>query len=85
MSERWRELRDKEAEERTADAERLLVDRAIIHAVVVPHTDACDSANVLRLTLDDGSVVAIEGNYGGYTGHSCDEYVECISIDEVPR
>lgn len=80
----WRAIRDEEVEERTADADRLLVDRAIVHAVVVPHDDSCDSANVLRLTLDDGSVVDITGGYGGYTGDSCDEYVEVISIDAYP-
>jgi hypothetical protein len=74
--------RDADAERLTGDAQRLLVGNTIVHAQVVPHTEGCDSANVLRLTLDNGKVIDIEGSYGGYTGESCDEYVERLSIEE---
>lgn len=42
------------------------------------------SPNVLRLTLDNGDVIDIEGAYSGYSGRSCDEYVEIIDIRKVP-
>lgn len=80
----WRAKRAATLERLTDAASALLVGRAVVHVVAVPHDDECDGANVLRLTLDDGSVVDIEGNYGGYTGRSCDEYVEFISIAKVP-
>ena len=76
--------RDAELERLTETATSLLVDRAVVHVVALPHDDSCDGSNVLRLTLDDGSVIDITGGYGGYTGHSCDEYAELISIDKVP-
>lgn len=81
----WRTERGEDLAQIVENAERLLLDRAIVHVAAVPHDDDCDSANVLRLTLDDGSVVDITGGYGGYSGHSCDEYVELISVDEVPK
>lgn len=84
-SEAWREQRTEKLEQLTDVAHDLLVDRTVVHVVAVPHMDECDSANVLRLTLDNGVVVDIEGTYGGYTGHSHDEYVEYIEIHEVPR
>lgn len=74
-----------ELEALTESAERLLVDRTVVHVAAVAHDDSCDATNVLRLTLDDGSVVDITGGYGGYTGWSCDEYRELISIDKVPE
>lgn len=81
----WREKRQARLDELTERASDLLVDRAVVHVVAVPHDDECDSANVLRLTLDDGSVVDVEGSYGGYTGNSCDEYIEFVSIERVPK
>ena len=83
--ESWREKRDEELQGITDAAEALLVDRAVVHAQALPHDDDCDGTNVLRLTLDDGTVVDITGSYGGYTGRSCDEYVELISVDRVPK
>lgn len=84
LTEAWRDDRDTDLQQLTDAAHDLLVDRTVVHVVAVPHDDGCDGANVLRLTLDDGSVVDITGGYGGYTGNSCDEYVELISIDRVP-
>lgn len=80
----WRTERDLELDAITEAADALLVDRTVVHVRAVPHDDACDGTNVLRLTLDDGSVVDITGGYGEYTGLSCDEYAERISIDKVP-
>jgi hypothetical protein len=80
----WIEERDAELEALTETASSLLVGREVVHVVALPHNDACDGANRLRLTLSDGSLVDIDGGYGRYTGHSCDEYVELISIDKVP-
>lgn len=84
MIERIRTQRDAELVQLADAATDILVDRTVVHATAVPHDDDCDSPNVLRLTLDDGTVVDITGGYGGYTGHSCDEYVEYVSIDRVP-
>jgi hypothetical protein len=84
LSEERRRERETELDALTEAAEALLVDRAVVHVKAVPHDDDCDSPNVLRLTLDDGSVIDITGGYGGYSGASCDEYVELISIDKVP-
>ena len=83
-AEKWRVERDEELEQLTDAASALLLDRTVVHAVALAHADECDSTNVLRLTLDDGSVVDITGGYGGYTGRSCDEYIELISVDKVP-
>jgi hypothetical protein len=30
--------------------------------------------------MTDGSTFYIEGGYGGYTGKSCDEYIETINV-----
>ena len=82
--ESWKDERDTELQQLTDDATALLADRTVVHVVAVPHSDECDGTNVLRLTLDDGSIIDITAGYGGYTGRSCDEYVEVISIDRVP-
>lgn len=47
---------------------------------LMKHDENCDSVNVLRLVMSDGSVFDIIGGYGGYTGKSCDEYVEIITV-----
>lgn len=47
------------------------------------HQTDCDSKNVLVLTMSDDSTYEIEGGYGGYTGRSCDEYIETIEIRRV--
>ncbi len=80
----WRTQRTEQLEELQDRAYELLVDRTIVGVNALPHLDECDSPNVLRLTLDDGSKVDIEGHYGGYSGRSCDEYVELLDIREVP-
>ncbi len=80
----WRARRDQELAELADRASALLLDRAVVGVQAVPHLDECDSPNVLRLTLDDGSIVDIEGGYGGYSGRSCDEYVEIIDVRRVP-
>lgn len=74
----WRAERDAELVVLEDSAEALLLDRCIVAVTAVPHMDECDSPNVLRLALDDGSVVDIIGGYGGYSGRSCDEYIELI-------
>lgn len=80
----WRAQRDADLEQITENAESLLVDRTVVHVQAVAHDPNSDCTNVVRLTLDDGSVVDITGGYGGYSGRSCDEYVELISVDRVP-
>jgi hypothetical protein len=60
-----------------------LVGLTIQNAEVVPHSEHCDSVNVLRLTMTNGAVYEITGGYGGYTSRSCDEYVEVISVEKV--
>jgi hypothetical protein len=86
MSERasWQVQRDEDAEQQSEDAYALLVDKTIVHAQVMPHGDGCDCLPRLRLTLSDGTVVDIEGGYGGYTGHSCDEYPMLVSVARMP-
>lgn len=80
MSEDWRAQRDADAAEGTVKARDLLVGRTIVDAAITPHMDECDGVNVLRLALSDGTNVSVTGSYGGYTGHSCDEYIEFVSI-----
>lgn len=84
MSDKWRVERDAELERLTDKAYALLVDRTVVHVVALSHDDDCDATNRLRLTLDNAVVVDIDGAYGEYTGNSCDEYIELISIDQVP-
>ena len=40
----------------------------------------CDSMNVLELSFSDDTTAQIVGGYKGYSGNSCDEYVETIEI-----
>jgi hypothetical protein len=75
----WRQEQENGLIERTAQAQGL-VGKTIAYAVVVPHSDACDAENVLRLTMTDGSEWHITGGYGGYTGNSCDEYFEWVRV-----
>jgi hypothetical protein len=60
-----------------------LIGKTIVAVKLKKHLDSCDSVNVLLLTMTDGSVFEIAGGYGGYTGNSCDEYVETISIKQI--
>jgi hypothetical protein len=62
------------------DAAQPLVGRTIASAVVRGHSAACDAENVLVLTMTDGTTWEVVGDYGGYTGKSCDEYVELIEV-----
>lgn len=52
---------------------------------IIGHDPACDSQNVLVLTMTDGSVFHIIGGYGGYTGESCDEYIETIEVKKLRK
>lgn len=81
ISTRAKQERDEELEELAMRANDCLTGRTIVAIDARPHNPDCDSANVLVLHLDDGSFVNIEGGYGGYTGDSCDEYVETLSIE----
>lgn len=47
------------------------------------HDPRCDSKNILVLEMTDGSLFEIEGGYGGYTGKSCDEYIETIKVNQL--
>ena len=67
-------------EGRTLDAQ-ILVGKTIATAEVVGHDPTCDGENVLRLVCTDGTSIDVFGGYGGYTGESCDEYFELITVD----
>lgn len=56
----------------------------ILKAKIVKHDPNCDSKNVLVLTTNKG-VFEIEGTYGGYTGKSCDEYIEVINLSKIVK
>lgn len=60
---------------------QVLVGATIESAKVQGHQEDCDGVNQLVLETTKGTFI-IEGSYGGYTGHSCDEYFEVISIKE---
>lgn len=82
-AETWVVERDEELAEITEKAHRLMVGREIESVVAKSHSPACDATNVLLVTFTDGASVEIHGGYGGYTGNSCDEYVELIDVREV--
>jgi hypothetical protein len=42
-----------------------------------------DDEPFLILYMSDGSIFRLEGNYGGYTGSSEDEYYRYISIENI--
>ncbi len=66
--------------------EEKLIGHTIVNAEIKGHSEHCDGLNVLVLTMEDGSVFSVIGSYGGYTGHSCDEYPEHISVRlDVPE
>lgn len=60
-----------------------LIGKKIKSAVIIGHSLGCDSENVLVLKMTDGSIFHITGGYGGYTGKSCDEYIETIAVEQV--
>lgn len=62
-----------------------LIGKTIKRAYLKGHSENCDSINVLVIEMNDGSIFEIEGGYGGYTGKSCDEYIETIDIREKVR
>ena len=70
------EARLKEANLRVQE----LIGKTVLTAYVVSHKPDCDASNLLVLQMSDGSVFEIEGGYGGYSGDSCDEFIELISI-----
>lgn len=57
-----------------------LVGKTIKSVEITGHSLGCDSKNVLVLTTEDGQVFNVVGGYCGYTGDSCDEYVEFIKV-----
>ena len=63
--------------------ETKLIGKTIEGVEIKGHSKGCDSENVLKLTMTDGSIFEITGGYGGYTGKSCDEYIEIIAVDEI--
>lgn len=63
--------------------ENELVGKTIKSAVIKGHDSGCDSINVLVLVMENGEVFEIHGGYCGYTGESCDEYVETIEIKKI--
>lgn len=60
--------------------EQDLVGKTIKSVEKTGHSKDCDAVNVLVLTMEDGTIFRIVGSYGGYTGKSCDEYPESISV-----
>jgi hypothetical protein len=67
----------------TVRAAELLVGRTVESVIAEPHDPACDGENRLTLIFTDGTAVHITGGYGGFTGGSCDEYIELIRLDPV--
>lgn len=63
--------------------QKQLIGKTIKAIEVVGHSKGCDSENVLVLTMTDGSEFKVIGGYGGYTGLSCDEYVETIEVERT--
>jgi len=61
--------------------QKQLIGKIIKSAKIVGHSKGCDSENVLILVMTDGTRFEITGGYGGYTGNSCDEYVETIEVE----
>ena len=51
--------------------------------IVCHQKTGCDSKNLLILKMESGKTFYIEGFYGRYTGKSCDEYIEYISVSDT--
>ena len=63
--------------------EKKLIGETIKKAKIVCHKSVgCDGKNLLILEMESGKTFYVEGGYGGYTGNSCDEYVEIISVSD---
>ncbi len=61
--------------------EKALIGETIKSAKIVCHlAKGCDGENLLILEMESGRTFYIQGGYGGYTGASCDEYREWISV-----
>lgn len=61
-----------------------LIGEKIKSARILCHLkEGCDGKNLLILKMESGKTFYIQGGYGGYTGKSCDEYYEYISISET--
>jgi adenylate cyclase len=80
----WKEERDKSLSKKTEEA-HVLVGKKIQSALVTYHNEECDGENVLRLVFTDNTTIDIVGDYGGYSGRSCDEYVEFIGLSELRK
>ena len=66
--------------------EKELIGKTIKSAEIKGHSKDCDGENVLVLTMETGEIFYIIGSYGGYSGKSCDEYRELISVvKEIPE
>jgi len=63
--------------------EEWLIGEKIASAKIIGHSPACDAENVLVLEMESGKKFHITGRYGGYTGASCDEYPEFITVELV--
>ena len=55
----------------------------IVEAYIQGHSTGCDGKNQLVLKMDSGRVFHVTGSYGGYTGKSCDEYPEFVTVEEM--
>lgn len=63
--------------------EKELIGKTIKEVELKGHAIGCDSINVLVLTMETGETFEITGGYGGFTGKSCDEYIETIGVEKV--
>jgi len=63
--------------------EKELIGEKIKTSKIVCHKkEGCDGRNLLVLEMESGNIFYIEGGYGGYTGDSCDEYIETIKVQK---
>jgi hypothetical protein len=59
-----------------------LIGEKIVGAKIVCHLKkGCDGENLLILKMESGQTFYVEGGYGSYTGDSCDEYPEYITVE----
>lgn len=59
-----------------------IIGKTITHAQFRKYKEDCDDVPYLDLTFSDGTMITIEGTYGGYTGQSYDEYITFIKVGE---
>jgi hypothetical protein len=81
----WKSERDVGAADLTDKTSNLMAGKTIASVEVAPHDDESDCLNLLRVRFTDGTAVVISGGYGGYTGNSCDEYIELIYVRDEPH